>query len=88
MGNGVKNDGQQNLSEWATKFIRTGHKIYPNGQTGGDMRIRPERAKALSPEQRPGEQEYVSSIALKEQKKHTLCVPAAPVGRTPETHTI
>ena len=24
MGNGVKNDGQQNLSEWATKFIRMG----------------------------------------------------------------
>ena len=25
--------------------------------------------------------------ALKEQKKHTLCVSAAPVGRIPKTHT-
>ena len=47
MGNGVKNDGQRrskttgnkiypngqrNLSEWATKFIRMGNEIYPNGQ--------------------------------------------------------
>ena len=88
MGNEIYPNGQRNLSEWATKFIRMGNEIHPNGQTGGDMRIRPVRAKALSPGQRPGEQEYVSSIALKEQKKHTLCVPAAPVGRTPETHAI
>ena len=84
MGIGVKNDGQRCEKRRATKFIRMGNEIHPNGQTGGDMRIRPERAKALSPGQRPGEQGHVSSIALKEQKKHTLCVPAAPVGRTRE----
>ena len=36
MGNGVKNDGQQNLSEWAMKFITMGNEIRSNG---GDMRI-------------------------------------------------
>ena len=47
------------------------------------MQTRPERAKALSSGQRPEEQAYPNPIALKEQKKHTLTVPFAPVGQYP-----
>ena len=66
-----------------TAFPRGGASRLPERAT--TWRIRPARAKPLSPGQSPWVTGiYVNPLALKEQKKHTLCVSAAPVGRTPE----
>ena len=63
------------------------HRASPaDARTGrAACQLRPERAKALSPGQSPwGETATHQTLALKGQKKHTLCAPAAPARRTPE----
>ena len=65
------------------------HRASPaDARTGrAACQLRPERAKALSPGQSPwGETATHQTLALKGQKKHTLCAPAAPARRTPEKH--